>query len=96
MLPLIVGVGLQTPLGISLDATWRALTEGRFITDHARVPVNAAPAGSRIAALACAATRESIADAGIDIDSLQGSDTALVVGTSKGPIEEWLTPAATA
>ncbi len=40
----------------------------------------------------CAATLESLIDAGIDIGSLKGADTALVVGTSKGPIEQWLSP----
>jgi len=95
MLPLIVGLGLQTPLGGSLDSTWRGLIQGRFITDHARVPVDPAPGTNRIAALACAAALESLADAGINIDTLAYSDTALVVGTSKGPIEQWLTPEVT-
>lgn len=93
MLPLIVGLGLQTPLGTSVDSTWRALTQGRFIRDHARVPTDPAPGTTRLKAIATAAARESLVDAGIEIESVRAPDTALVVGTSKGPIEQWLTPA---
>jgi 3-oxoacyl-[acyl-carrier-protein] synthase II len=92
MSPLIVGLGLQTSLGASLDLTWSALLQGRHVSDHARVPADDAPGESRITALATAVVRESLSDAGIEIEALRGTDTALIVGTSKGAIEQWLTP----
>ena len=34
----ITGLGLITPLGSSVEQTWRALLAGQFIRDHARLP----------------------------------------------------------
>ena len=96
MLPLIVGTGLQTPLGTSVESTWRALLQGRFITDPARVPMEAEAGVARITAIATAAALECISSANTDARAIQSTDTALVVGTSKGPIEQWLKPARSA
>jgi 3-oxoacyl-[acyl-carrier-protein] synthase II len=82
----ITGLGLCTALGDSPRATWEALLAGRFISDHARA------VGSfespRVCALACRAAEQAVNDAGWNGAEL--AETALVVGTSKGPIEAWL------
>jgi 3-oxoacyl-[acyl-carrier-protein] synthase II len=82
----ITGLGLCTPLGDTPAATWQALLAGEFISDHARA------AGSfespRVCALACRAAEQAVSEAQWDRAEL--SEAALVVGTSKGPIEAWL------
>lgn len=61
---------------------------GEFIRDHARIPCeNSAP--PRVTQLALRAARESLASAQWNRTGLEDDATALVVGTSKGPIEEW-------
>jgi 3-oxoacyl-[acyl-carrier-protein] synthase II len=119
----ITGLGLITPLGPTVEQTWRALLEGQFIRDHARVPglhdddtgfqrAGAARAvelssihehlarvespchgegRSRVVRLALSASREAISHAQWSDDELGDPQTALIVGTSKGPIESWLT-----
>jgi 3-oxoacyl-[acyl-carrier-protein] synthase II len=88
----ITGLGLCSPLGDTLAATWDALLAGGFISDHARVPgIYEKP---RVIALAQRAALEAVADAGWSAAELQ--DAALVVGTSKGPIEAWLEPQSSA
>jgi 3-oxoacyl-[acyl-carrier-protein] synthase II len=98
-LPLIAGLGLLTPLG-NLEQTWSALHAGRAITgsgvvdsDAAGVPIRPMPADHptpRIFHLALAAARQACAS--IPADILHDPDTALVVGTSKGPMDCWITP----
>jgi 3-oxoacyl-(acyl-carrier-protein) synthase len=69
-----------------VPATWDALAAGKFITDHSRAAGEFdAP---RVCALARRAASEAIAHAGWNQGELR--DAALVVGTSKGPIESWL------
>lgn len=87
--PVITGLGLITPLGAGADATWSALMAGRFILDHARAA--GLPAGpGRIFDLASAAAREAVAQARWKERPAAAGGTALVVGTSKGPVETWL------
>jgi 3-oxoacyl-[acyl-carrier-protein] synthase II len=88
----ITGLGLCSPLGETLVETWEALLAGRFITDHSRA------AGEydepRVCSLADRAARAAIAEAQWTAGDL--ADAALVVGTSKGPIESWLAPQSSA
>lgn len=88
----ITGTGLITPLGIGVDATWRALMAGEFIRDHAKVRLDASQE-SRVHQLAVVAAREAIDRAGWGGGVLADPQTGLVIGTSKGPVESWLTPA---
>ena len=88
----IVGMGLATPLGSSLPQTWDALLADRSITDHSRVPITFESNCGRANALALRVAREAIAGAGWNDATLNDRSTALVVGTSKGPVERWLTP----
>jgi 3-oxoacyl-[acyl-carrier-protein] synthase II len=62
-----------------LGETWDALLSGRHISDHARIPGVTGTGRLKQAA----AMRVMLAD-GID------PDAALVVGTSKGSVEDWL------
>jgi 3-oxoacyl-[acyl-carrier-protein] synthase II len=78
----IIGAGLATPLGVGIDHTWLGLTDGRFISDHARVPVPADDA-DRVLQLATLAAAEATSN----VASI--ADAALCVGTSKGAVESW-------
>jgi 3-oxoacyl-[acyl-carrier-protein] synthase II len=100
--PTITGLGLITPLGNGVRQTWRALMEGKFIRDHARCSTGfqhvagEARAGSpwyempRVVRLAHAAALEAIQQAQWSAQTLSDPSTALLIGTSKGPIESWL------
>jgi 3-oxoacyl-[acyl-carrier-protein] synthase II len=87
--PLIVGCGLVTPLGRTVAQNWRALLAGQSITDHARVE-GIVRHPSRVTSLAIEAAAEAMLDAGWR-DASDHIDTAIIVGTSKGPVENWLT-----
>jgi 3-oxoacyl-[acyl-carrier-protein] synthase II len=84
----ITGVGLVTPLGHTADETWNSLLLGRTIDTHARVPD--LEAEDRTFALAGIAARAALNHAGWTEALLSRPDTALIVGTSKGPVEIWL------
>jgi 3-oxoacyl-[acyl-carrier-protein] synthase II len=85
--PVITGLGLITPLGRSRQETWNALLAGRSIRTHARLDPADDSKHPRVTSLALHAAREATAHARWNTDQ----PTAIVVGTSKGPIEAWLT-----
>ncbi len=89
---IITGIGLATPLGASAKRTWEALLSGRCIADHARVPMETHGNLSRISTIAIHAAQEAIAWSGWDTEAMASEDTAIIVGTSKGPIEAWISP----
>lgn len=64
------------------NATWSALLNGAYIDDHAPAML---PCPHRRAARLAEAVASQIGISTLD------SEAALIVGTSKGPIEEWLT-----
>ena len=73
-----------TPFGDATD-TWAALLAGRSIDDHARAALDGAE--RRAFRLARAAAAGCVAK-GVTLEP----GAAVIVGTSKGPIEEWLAP----
>ena len=91
--PYITGIGLIKPLGDSAEETWRALLAGEFIRDHA---ANFHCIGNR--------SNQSYGSCGIAgscLPVLAGRRNAspihprpLVIGTSKGPIEKFLSAGA--
>lgn len=88
----ITGWGLATALGATAPATWEALLAGRFIADHAAVAASESTGKgeARAATTAAMVARQAIAHAAWDADILADDGTALVVGTSKGPVLDWL------
>lgn len=89
----ITGAGLVSPLGLDLPSTWRAILDGRTVVGHARCPDDAdAAAPSRVSALAIRAAREAIAAAEASGRRPDGA-APLIVGTSKGPVDQWLSDA---
>ncbi|MDB5293786.1 MAG: 3-oxoacyl-ACP synthase [Phycisphaerales bacterium] len=90
IVPLITGIGLATPLGDNLAATWESLCAGRHITGHARVPGIESGDEPRVNVLAQRVAHEAVASAGWTHEQRQSA--ALAVGTSKGPVETWIAP----
>jgi 3-oxoacyl-[acyl-carrier-protein] synthase II len=88
VLPLITGIGLATPLGNTLTATWRSLLAGLAIADHARVPGVEGVHGARVDLLAQRVAMEAVR--GARWTDAEIRDAALIVGTSKGPVDSWL------
>jgi len=85
VVPAITGLGLITPLGNTAAETWDALLAGRAIIDHAKVPLEFPTGLPRISQLAIRAAREALAGT-----ERRPAETAIVIGTSKGPVEQWL------
>jgi 3-oxoacyl-[acyl-carrier-protein] synthase II len=88
----ISGWGLVTPLGGDGDAAWRVMLGGGAIGDHS-LALGYSGLG-RALAMADAAAREAIAHAGWAKEILADLGTALIVGTSKGAVTDWLSPGA--
>ncbi len=80
----MVGCGLVSALGDSLESTWTAVIDGQCIWDHAPTVLGARP----LIDLARRAASEALAQA----QWCDLSDTALVFATSKGAILDWITP----
>jgi 3-oxoacyl-[acyl-carrier-protein] synthase II len=86
--PAITGVGLVTSLGATAAQTWDALLAGHCITNHMRLNEFSGP--NRVADLAQVAAAEAMSQANWTAQTRSSSDTALIVATSKGPVEAWL------
>lgn len=98
----IRGIGLITPLGGDVRSTWDALLAGAFITDHSRVhlppEIWGQPDGpqnhmGRINFIGSIAASEALQSALPDRplrEALSDDRTALVVGSSRGPVDDWV------
>lgn len=84
----LTGWGLVTPLGRSTAETWRSLLDSRAITDHSPAALPREQGSDRLCQLSVHAARAAMAMADWD----DASRAALVLGTSKGPVETWLSP----
>lgn len=83
----ITGLGLCTPLGTDVEQTWTALLAGDSIYSHALAMGMDSSCRARAIQMALAVSQQALAP--------NDQSIALVVGTSKGTIIDWLTPAAT-
>jgi len=89
--PVITSAGLVTALGQDAQETWNALLAGEFITDHARIRFDAREGEARVLGLARQAVRQAAPSARAG-KAPSPERKAIVVATSKGPIEQWLYP----
>jgi len=89
---LLSGGGLITPLAGTLEDNWQALCAGRTLSDHCRIPTDEPITIGRALHWAKLAAQQAVEQSGWDRDILSDDQTALVVGTSKGSIEQWITP----
>jgi 3-oxoacyl-[acyl-carrier-protein] synthase II len=90
-MPVITSAGLVTTLGDTAQETWDALLAGSYISDHTRVCADARDGEARVLALVRQAVCQLPGPNHFERDS-SPDRTALVVATSKGPVEDWLTP----
>jgi 3-oxoacyl-[acyl-carrier-protein] synthase II len=89
--PVITSAGMVTALGGTTQETWEALLVGRCIADHTRVDLHVPDKEARVLALARQAIRQASSPGKSD-NGFNPERTALVVATSKGPVENWLLP----
>lgn len=87
----VAGQGLVTALGTSASQTWEAILAGRAIDTHSSAPCESRANEPRVTTLATHAAREAIVSAGWSRHELSREPVAIIVGTSKGPVETWLT-----
>src|SRR5213596_2876162 len=73
------GWDLVTPLGENVDVTWEALLRGGFITDHSKCA--GSPRAMELAQRVAVRLR---------LRNAIDSGAAVIVGTSKGSVENWL------
>ena len=85
----ITGTGLATAQGVDVKTNWQRLINGAVLHDIGRVPLEA-DASVRVSQLAIHVARQALAEARWTPELLADPRTALVVGTSKGPIDTWL------
>ncbi len=86
----IRGYGLVTAQGACAADTWDAILAGRTIAGHTPAPVESGDEVSRVAQLSLMAVNEAVERANWRAPQLSDRRTALVVGSSKGPIEDWI------
>lgn len=84
----ITGTGLVTVQGVGVDANWRNLMAGRVLNEKGVVALPPDPELTRVSQLAIQAARE--AHQAASSFALDDGRVGLVVGTSKGPIEDWI------
>lgn len=86
----ILGVGLNAAGGASAQANYTQLLSGFALHDHRAADQSPDPHRSRVTQLALLAAGEAIAEARWDLPTLQNERTGLLIGSSKGPIEDWV------
>ena len=91
--PIITGVGLATALGPTAPHTWQALLAGQHIRAHTRVQPAQNYTNARVTNLAIQAAHEALSHAGWNRSNVAQDDIAVILATSKGPIENWLATA---
>lgn len=84
----ITGTGLVTVQGLDVASNWANLLAGRVLHETGIVPLPRDQALPRVSQLAIDAARQAHDAAGRP--SLHDARAALVLGTSKGPIEDWI------
>lgn len=86
LMPAIVtGIGLLTPLGPTTAATWSALLQGRHVRNHRADSRTIYASAINVVRQAMTAARWSDAES-----------AAVVIGTSKGTVRDWLRGSTTA
>ena len=86
--PAITGIGLMTVLAPTPHDTWTALLAGKSISNHAKIPnINC---DNRVNTLAQTVARQALTQSRWTASDLSDDSTALIVATSKGPVESWL------
>src|SRR3954462_9992691 len=86
----IAGCGLVTALGASVGETWEKLLAGEYIRSHVRAALAEDRERARVTQLALHAAREAVQSARWGGHVLRDDRTALLIGTSRGPINEWI------
>ncbi|MBC7784986.1 MAG: hypothetical protein H7144_14200 [Burkholderiales bacterium] len=85
----IRGIGLVSAQGTTAGQIWDALLAGPVLENN-RGCALVSDGTTRVSQLAIHAAREAIAQAQWPRSALAESRTALIIGTSKGPIERWI------